>query len=41
MNVFVVIECGYYSVSSLLCNTLGVHTLLEKAQRLMLAFVMM
>ena len=32
MKVFVVIECGHYSVNDLMCNTLGVHTLLEKAQ---------
>lgn len=36
MKVFVVIECGYYSVNSLLCNTLGVHTSLEKAKEEML-----
>lgn len=32
MKVFVVIECGRYSVNDLLCNALGVHTSLEKAQ---------
>lgn len=32
MKVFVVIECGHYSVNDLLCNALGVHTSLEKAQ---------
>jgi hypothetical protein len=36
MKVFVVIECGYYSVNDVLCNTLGVHTSLEKAKEEML-----
>lgn len=36
MKVFVVIECGHYSVNDLMCNTLGVHTSLEKAKEDML-----
>ena len=36
MKVFVVIECGYYSVNGLMCNALGVHTSLEKAKEEML-----
>lgn len=32
MKVFVVIECGHYSINDLMCNTLGVHTSLEDAQ---------
>ena len=36
MKVFVVIECGYYSVNDLMCNALGVHTTLEKAKEEML-----
>lgn len=37
MKVFVVIECGHYSVNDLLCNALGVHTTLEQARIEMLA----
>lgn len=37
MKVFVVIECGHYSVNNLLCNALGVHTTLEQAKIEMLA----
>ena len=36
MKVFVVIECGHYSVNGLMCNALGVHTTLEKAKEEML-----
>lgn len=36
MKVFVVIECGCYSVNSLMCNALGVHTSFEKAKEEML-----
>lgn len=36
MKVFVVIECGHYSVNSLMCDTLGVHTTFEKAKEEML-----
>ena len=36
MKVFVVIECGHYSVNDLMCNALGVHTTLEKAKEEML-----
>lgn len=36
MKVFVVIECGHYSVNDLLCNALGAHTTLEKAREEML-----
>ena len=36
MKVYVVIESGHYSVNGLMCNTLGVHTSLEKAKEEML-----
>lgn len=36
MKVYVVIECGHYSVNDLMCNALGVHTSLEKAKEEML-----
>ena len=36
MKVFVVIECGHYSINDLMCNALGVHTSLEKAKEEML-----
>lgn len=36
MKVFVVIECGHYSINDLMCKALGVHTSLDKAKEEML-----